>query len=611
MKVVLWVGILLSGLQSAQAQSNGGQVDPSSIPRPVAHYQEEYVFDKSAHPEKWNQAKPGLNAGFGSTDFLYLRSELPEPATALVWKSKAWKGERLNAQILVWSPDTLEQVRVILNDLTSDQGQKITTDKIKTHLIRYVLSNFPYLAQAQNCGAGTTDSVWLMPDRFEKFERFDLPGKTVRPIWLSVEIPPNLEPGIYRGPVTVKSANAETVLELEIEVQNQRLPKPSDWSFRLDIWQNPWVLAWHNKIEPWSEEHISLLKKHLKLYAEAGGKYITTYAVHSPWSDNSYWIEGTMIEWIKTKAGKWKFDYTIFDKYVQLAMEAGVDKAITIYTPVPWEHRFRYRDESSGNYVSESWPPGSKNFRDFWNIFLDDLKNHLLQQGWLDRTYLGINENPLDITRAAIQVIREHSRDWKITYAGDWHAELSDLLHDYSPILGKEPSQLEIQDRKRKGFSTTYYVCCTPARPNNFVFSPPVEGRYLGWYAAANGYDGFLRWAYDAWPQDPARDARHTLWPAGDCFLVYPGGNSSIRFEKLREGISDFEKIKILLGLASKSNNRKIISKKLELEKHLKLFIQDPDYNKRDYSLKHVSYGVEQGRKIVDELSEMLGSQMR
>jgi hypothetical protein len=79
------------------------------------------------------------------------------------------------------------------------------------------------------------------------------------------------------------------------------------------------------------------LKQHLKLYADAGGKYITTYAVHSPWSENSYTLEETMIEWIKLKNGLWKFEYDIFDQYVQLAMETGIDKAITIYTPVPWE----------------------------------------------------------------------------------------------------------------------------------------------------------------------------------------------------------------------------------------------------------------------------------
>ncbi len=95
------------------------------------------------------------------------------------------------------------------------------------------------------------------------------------------------------------------------------LPQPHDWKYRLDLWQNPWVIAWYYHVEPWSDEHMALLKKHLKLYADAGGKYITTYAVHSPWSDNSYMIEGTMIEWLKRKDGSWKFDYSIFDKYVQ------------------------------------------------------------------------------------------------------------------------------------------------------------------------------------------------------------------------------------------------------------------------------------------------------
>ena len=104
-------------------------------------------------------------------------------------------------------------------------------------------------------------------------------------------------------------------------------------------------------LQPWSDAHRALLKQHLKLYADAGGKYITTYAVHSPWQDNSYMIEGGMIDWIKRNDGSWAFDYRIFDEYVSLAMEAGINKAITIYTPLPWANRFRYLDERTGNLV--------------------------------------------------------------------------------------------------------------------------------------------------------------------------------------------------------------------------------------------------------------------
>jgi hypothetical protein len=549
---------------SVFGQLQKGQVDVKQIPKPVHKYLTEYTFDKPTAPAQWTKQKSGLNVAFGSTDELYLRTEIPSiTSDGKNWKVTGWRGERVYAQLVVWSPDTLEQVRVIVQDLTSAGKKAIAKENITTDLVRYVLSNFGYGARALSCGSGSADTAYLMPDRFEKFDRFDLPGRTVRPIWVSLNIPEDAEAGTYSGNIEVRSDKQTETLNFTVDVQQQILPKPKDWKFRLDLWQNPWVVAWHYQVEPWSDEHKMLLKKHLKPYADAGGKYITTYAVHSPWSDNSYMIEGGMIEWIKTKNNEWKFDYAIFDQYVGLSMEMGIDEAITIYTPVPWGYRFRYMDEASGNYVNESWAPDSKEFKTFFTLFLTDLKAHLQKKGWLEKTYLGINENPLDVTIAAAKSIKEHSKDWKITYAGDWHPELTNILDDYSPVISSEPSLKELQYRKSKGFTTTYYVCCTPAQPNNFVFSPPVESEYISWYAAAYGYDGFLRWAYDAWPADPMRDARHTLWPAGDCFLVYPGGGSSIRFEKLRQGIVEFEKIRILRELVSKSSDKKAKSSKI------------------------------------------------
>ena len=166
-----------------------------------------------------------------------------------------------------------------------------------------------------------------------------------------------------------------------------------EWKHRLDLWQNPWVVAWKINVKPWSEEHKILLKKHLKLYADAGGKYITTYAVHSPWADNSYMIEGGMIEWIKRKDGSWKFDYNIFDQYVQLAMSVGIDKAITF---------IHLCHGDSGSVIWMKQPEiicmnhgrrTPKNLKTIWNVFLTDLKKHLEQKGWFEKTYIGINEN--------------------------------------------------------------------------------------------------------------------------------------------------------------------------------------------------------------------------
>ncbi len=604
---VLFLGIFILVSSTTYTQPGKGQLDLSKVPVPKWHYQPEYSFDKSADTVLWAKQTSGLHAAFGTTDELYFRSEVPfANRGSLTWEQTGWRGERLNAQILVWSSDTVEQIRFYVSDIVDKQGKTISKNCIKLNLVRYIVSNYFYGASNSGCEA-TIDSAWLMPDRFETFDRFDLPGRTVRPVWITFDIPGISEPGEYSGNIKINSLNDQVNLKVNLTIQEQLLPDPQDWKFRLDLWQNPWVIARYFNLEPWSTEHKALLKKHLKLYADTGGKYITTYAVHSPWSDNSYTIEGTMIEWIKTSGGLWKFDYSIFDQYVELATEAGINGAITIYTPLPWGNRFRYMDEKSGNYVYEEWPPASTQFRTFWNPFLDDLKMHLIEKGWFKKTYLGINENPLEYTIAAVKIIKEHSKDWRITYAGDWHQELSSLLDDYSVIITNEPQPDEMKQRSAKGFTTTFYVCCTPPKPNNFVFSPPVEGRYISWYAAAYGYDGFLRWAYDAWPADPVRDARHTFWPAGDCFIVYPGANSCIRFEKLREGIVDYEKILILRKLVSKSSNKGAIKKMMELETYLKTLIIERDYSKRDFNAANLTEALKKGNTLIRELSIELG----
>jgi len=604
---ILYVIVLVLYNAIASGQSSTmypGQINPSAIPKLNQHYQDEFTFDVPRDSLRWQNQKPGIHVSFASTDEKYFRSEVPEikSGETLLWEMSGWKGERLNTSILIWSQDTLNQIRIIVNDLVDTKGSRISKACIHVDKVQYVVSDYPYGAKDITCGESPYTHLQLLPDRFtalHESDRFDLPGRTTRPVWLSIDIPSSTKPGIYHGTIAVKTDKYNVLLHVKVKVQTQTLPKPHKWKFRLDLWQNPWVVAQYYHLQPWSTEHLDLLKTHLHLYADAGGKFITTYAVHSPWADNSYMLEGGMIGWIKMKNNSWTFDYTIFDQYVQLAMDAGIDKAITVYTPLPWGNRFRYLDEQTGNYVVVSWAPETVDFKNVWNIFLEDLKIHLLKKGWFGKTYIGINENELRQTLAAIDVIHRNDKRWNITYAGDWHPELDSLVNDYSSIYGNEPSIDNVRSRTSRGLTSTYYICCTPPKPNTFIASPAVEGTFLGWYAAAYNYDGFLRWAYDAWPQDPMRDARHTLWAAGDCFMVYPGGRSSIRFEKMREGIVDFEKIRILKELAAKSKNKEIKNQILQLENHLKVIATKNDSDESCYSNAVIN-----GKKILEKLSD-------
>nr|WP_317166859.1 glycoside hydrolase domain-containing protein [Chitinophaga eiseniae] len=599
MKKLTIIGCLVSATAFAQ---HSGQIDAAHLPALAPHYQPEYTFDELVDSAAWKGQGSGLHVAFGSTEQAYFRTAVPSQKVTATWEATGWKNERLNAQLLVWSPDSLRQVRFTVGDLINENGKVIHHQHTKLHLVRYVLSNYPYGAKDATCEGTPYKQGFLMPDRFEDFDRFDLPGRTTRPVWLSLDVPADAAPGQYTGKVLVHTERYTDTLYMKIRVQRQLLPPPHDWQYRLDLWQNPWTVAWANHLEPWSAEHKALLKKHLQLYADAGGKYITTYGVHSPWSDNSYMIEGGMITWIKERDDSWKYDYRIFDEYVEMAMALGIDKAITIYTPVPWGNRFRYTDAATGNYVYEQWAPGTAVYRTRWHDFLNDLKAHLEKKGWFNKTYLGINENEMEQTLAAIKVIKKHSPQWRITYAGNWHKELDTLLDDYCYLYGKEPTDAQQRQRSARGATTTFYVCCNPPVPNNFVFSPPIEGRWISWYSFARGYDGFLRWAYDGWPEDPVRDARFGGWPAGDCFLVYPGGNSCIRFEKLREGIVDYEKIRILKAQVAASGSKAAKRAWQALEQHLGVFAKEHDFNE-----EKITGDVDKGRALVAALSDAVG----
>ena len=60
---------------------------------------------------------------------------------------------------------------------------------------------------------------------------------------------------------------------------------------------------------------------------------------------------------------------------------------------------------------------------------------------------------------------------------------------------------------------------------------------------------------------NPLQDSRFRQWPAGDTYLVYPGFRSSVRFEKLIEGIQLVEKIRLL---KKEYKNNKRVLKRME-----------------------------------------------
>jgi hypothetical protein len=158
-----------------------------------------------------------------------------------------------------------------------------------------------------------------------------------------------------------------------------------------------------------------------------------------------------------------------------------------------------------------------------------------------------MDERPVESMKAVIELLKKEDPGWKIALAGDtYHPEIENDIFDYSLASYLKFDDEVLKHRKALGKPTTYYTACPENHPNGYTFSPPAENAWLGWYASAKGYTGYLWWAYNTWVKNPLLDTRWRRYPAGSLFQFYPGPRSSIRFEKIIEGIQANEKIAIL-----------------------------------------------------------------
>lgn len=202
-----------------------------------------------------------------------------------------------------------------------------------------------------------------------------------------------------------------------------------------------------------------------------------------------------------------------------------------------------------------------------------------------------MDERPMETMQETIKVIKKADPDFKIAFAGNVHAELMDDVDDYCFSLELQLPEGALEKRKEEGKTTTFYTSCAQPFPNSFTFSPPAETAWYGWHAASLNLDGYLRWAYNSWVMEPLLDSRFITWAAGDTYFVYPGGRTSIRFEKLVEGIQAYEKIQILKKEFKEENNQKALGK---LQKILDRFtIENLDKNP-------AATLVEEGKKVLN-----------
>jgi hypothetical protein len=474
---------------------------------------------------------------------------------------------------------------------------------------------YPGLIPVDENAQYTPDPLWEVPS--VELNRHQSQG-----IWIDFRVPRDARPGDYHGVVQVLG-NGRTVAEFQLSLQvlPAELPDPAGYHCYLNILVDPSSVARFNKIPLWGGEHWRQMDSYVRDLAEHGQKTITAFIVDDPWNSVTGFPVRSLVDW--RFGGEWDgsgdltFDFTQFDRFVRMCLKAGISDHIEAWSPLVQPHSdysmVTYTDTIAGQTRRFRLAAGSPEYKRAWTSFVRAFQGHLRREGWLDKTYLAFDEIATEVLDRVVPLFHESAPDLKLMIsggdeAGRYMAESRELAFHYGYYSPGSGVQLpDIAARRKAGKRSLLYTAVTPLYPNTFLFSDPLESRYLGWIVWKWDFDGYIRWAWDFWPAT-LWDQPFFTWHSGDMFFVYPGRDGpvdSIRWEMLRQGLEDYECLWLArMGLdemGSVDRNREVVQKGREaLARAVDLATQQFDRTKipRD----PIPARMDEARRIVNQV---------
>jgi len=391
----------------------------------------------------------------------------------------------------------------------------------------------------------------LLPPMLERLE-----ADSCLPIWVTIRVPKDTRPGDYEVRLVVEADQGKTERVFVLRVSKGRLPDART------LWVTNWFSSRGSRFERFhgagnfSEGHWKVLEHYAKTMAA-----YRQNAVLTPIYD--------LIDFKVGENGALAFDFKRLDRWVRLFQDAGVIGLIEGghlggrkgWTAEKFDIRIRVVEQ--GKLVSRTGHPGDPEVETFLSRFLPALESHLDKQGWLDIYVQHLCDEPIrqnaESYRILAALVRKYAPRFRRIDANHY-AKLVGAVDVWVPQLNYYDQSYQFYcDRQKAGDEVWTYTCLNPTGtyPNRLIDYSLLKVRLLHWLNFRFKATGYLHWGWNQWSvKDPFADvepphgSRHL--PPGDGWIVYPSKQhvllSSIRFEAMRDGIEDYELLRLVSG---------------------------------------------------------------
>ena len=141
---------------------------------------------------------------------------------------------------------------------------------------------------------------------------------SVVPVWVTVSVPKEAKAGVYAGQMTIEGDGRKLAdVPVKVSVGDWVVPEPRQWKTWVELVQSPDTLAVEYGVPLWSERHWKMIGQSLRYIGQVGGDIAYVPLVARTNLGN----EESMVRWVRKGEGRYDYDFTVMDKYLDLVQE--------------------------------------------------------------------------------------------------------------------------------------------------------------------------------------------------------------------------------------------------------------------------------------------------